>query len=234
MRLNSPTWWSVRLDATRYYLASIFDTLLSSQGSDAHQRLAQRARRRGWYPCCPPCGEATVLTYPRPCLGVKSVIRSGERPDRIALGSLRGAHSSTLRRRLQLGVSRPPRWSGVPVWEWDQLAGPACLGLGGDPSAWRPFLPLGLTSRTLDDVPRRTQIGSPAGASRQRRYSETPCQTAGFVSIARSDCEAGALSRHPRGARRPAPCAHDGARPPARAARRRPRAPGPGRSPSPR
>jgi hypothetical protein len=29
------------LDATRYYLASIFDTLLSSQGSDAHQRSAQ-------------------------------------------------------------------------------------------------------------------------------------------------------------------------------------------------
>jgi len=77
VRLHSPAWWPVRLDATRYYLASIFDTLLSSQGSDAHQRFAHRARRRGWYPCCPPCGEATVLTYPRPCLGVKSVIRSG-------------------------------------------------------------------------------------------------------------------------------------------------------------
>ncbi len=177
---KSPAWWPVRLDATRYYLASIFDTLLSSQGSDAHQRFAHRARRRGWYPCCSPCGGATVLTYPRPCLGVKSVIRSEERPDRIALGSLRGAHSSTLGRRLQLGVSRPPKWSEVPVWEWDQLAGPACLGLGGDPSAWRPFLPLGLTSRTLDDVRRRTQIGSSAGCPCTPGNDETRCHTAGF------------------------------------------------------
>jgi len=129
VRLHSPAWWPVRLDATRYYLASIFDTLLSSQGSDAHQRFAHRARRRGWYPCCSPCGGATVLTYPRPCLGVKSAIRSLSGRTMIALGSLRGAHSSTLGRRLQLGLRghRGGRGSlsgsGIssrdrPAWGW--------------------------------------------------------------------------------------------------------------------
>lgn len=212
-------------------MASIFDTLLSSQGSDAHQRFAQRARRRGWYPCCPPCGEATVLTYPRPCLGVKSVIRSESGRTVIALGSLRGAHSSTLGRRLQLGLRGHRGGSGSLSGSGSQLAGPACLGLGGDPSAWRPFLPLGLTSRTLDDVRRRTQIGSPAGGSCTLRNDQTRCCTAGLGSAARGRRTAGGFSRHPRGARRPAPCARDGARPPARAARRRPRSPAPGRSP---
>jgi len=181
VRLHSPAWWPVRLDATRYYLASIFDTLLSSQGSDAHQRFAHRARRRGWYPCCSPCGGATVLTYPRPCLGVKSVIRSGSGRIVIALGSLRGAHSSTRGRRLQLGLRGHRGGCGSLSGSGSQLAGPACLGLGGDPSAWRPFLPLGLTSRTLDDVRRRTQIGSPAGGPCTPLDDETRCHTAGFV-----------------------------------------------------
>ena len=115
-------------DATRYYLASIFDTLLSSQGSDAHQRLAHRARRRGWYPCRSPWRD-NCSNLPASLLGRQIRDPLCKRPDKIALGSLRGAHSSTLGRRLQLGLRghRSGRGSlsgsGIssrdrPAWGW--------------------------------------------------------------------------------------------------------------------
>ena len=133
VRLHSPAWWPVRLDATRYYLASIFDTLLSSQGSDAHQRFAHRARRRGWYPCCSPCGGATVLTYPRPCLGVKSVIRcvsgrTGSRLDLCGAPTLApwGAGSNSV--SVATGVALGP---GLGV---GSARGTGLLGAG-----WRPI-----------------------------------------------------------------------------------------------
>ena len=125
--------WPVRLDATRYYLASIFDTLLSSQGSDAHQRFAHRARRRGWYPCCSPCGGATVLTYPRPCLGVKSVIRcvsgrTGSRLDLCGAPTLApwGAGSNSVSVATEVVV--------VPCLGVGSARGTGLLGAG-----WRPI-----------------------------------------------------------------------------------------------
>jgi hypothetical protein len=81
VRLDLPAWWPVRLDATRYYLASIFDTLLSSQGSDAHQRFAHRARRRGWYPLLLPCG-GNCSNLPASLLGRQIRDPLTERPDR--------------------------------------------------------------------------------------------------------------------------------------------------------
>ena len=129
VRLHSPAWWPVRLEATRYYLASIFGTLLSSQGSDAHQRFAHRARRRGWYPCRSAWQRSNCSNLPASLLGRQIRDPLCKRPDKIALGSLRGAHSSTLGRRLQLGLrghrSGPGSLSGSgissrdrPAWGW--------------------------------------------------------------------------------------------------------------------
>ena len=218
-------------DATRYYLASIFDTLLSSQGSDAHQRPAHRARRRGWYPCRSPWRD-NCSNLPASLLGRQIRDPLWERPDRSRL-DLCGAPTLAPRGgQLQLVLRGHRGGRAGPCRVWDQLAGPACLGLGGDPSAWRPFLPLGLTSRTLDDVRRRIQIGTGPGASRTSRGGESPCRTAILVRAqARCDLEE-AISRAPAGGRRPAPCGRAGARRPARAARRRRRSPVRRRSPS--
>jgi hypothetical protein len=107
-------------------LASIFDTLLSSQGSDAHRRLAHASASSGLVVrVAPACGGATVLTYPRPCLGVKSTAAQ-ERPDRSRL-DLGGTHTlAPSRLPAPHPVSAPLAWpcsgSGVGVHPGDRPA----------------------------------------------------------------------------------------------------------------
>ena len=83
-------------------LASIFGTLLSSQGSDAHRVPVQRTRRRGNPSNLPAC-----------FLGVKPVTRSQSGRVRAHLALDGRTHSSRLRGLLRRGC---------------QLAGPACFG----------------------------------------------------------------------------------------------------------
>ena len=122
-----PGGW-LRLDATRYYLASIFDTLLSSQGSDAHQRFAHRARRRGWYPCCPPW-RGNCSNLPASLLGRQIRDPLWERPDRSRLdlcgaptlapwgagsNSVSRGHRSGRKSLSGSGISSRDR----PAWGW--------------------------------------------------------------------------------------------------------------------
>ena len=120
-------------DATRYYLASIFDTLLSSQGSDAHQRLAHRARRRGWYPCRPPWRD-NCSNLPASMLGRQIRDPLWERSNLITLGSLRGAHTSTSRWPAPTRSPCPPRWSDGSLSGVGSARGTGLLGAG-----WRPI-----------------------------------------------------------------------------------------------
>ena len=136
-------------------LASIFGTLLSSQGSDAHRVPVQRTRRRGNPSNLPAC-----------FVSVKSVTRltrwsfGGRIRARMALGG------RTTLPGFRTGSDRP--WtppgcgSDGPTSEargGHQRPGPACFG--GDATASTPVVsvpPWRADSQTVDAGPWRTQI----------------------------------------------------------------------------
>lgn len=98
--------------------------------------------------------------------------RSMERPDQIALGSLRCYHCSR-----QAADSRPPsralrERAGLPAavrWVSSRDRPASCGAFASPP--WRPFLPVGLTSRTLDEPPPKTQIRSSPASGRALRWA---------------------------------------------------------------
>src|SRR5690606_6900892 len=120
-------------------LASIFDTLLSSQGSDAHLRRAIQARLRG-----------NRSTVPASLLGVKFLRSSSDRRLRRAW-LLADVHCTRPRGVLLRGVC--PGTGLLGVWS----------ALSRSCTAWCPFLPVGLTKKTLDRARGGRQIGMHPG-----------------------------------------------------------------------
>ena len=140
-------------------LASIFGTLLSSQGSDAHRVPVQWTRRRGNPSNLPAC-----------FMGVKSVTRSqsGRIRARLALGGR--THSSRLPDRLRTTDQVDPggrsdrRESDCSrgISSWDRPA-------SGDAVRVHPVVsvpPLRADSGTLDGRWRPAQIGRPRACRR--------------------------------------------------------------------
>jgi hypothetical protein len=119
-------------------LASIFGTLLSSQGSDALRVLIRWTRRRGNPSNLPAC-----------FMGVKSVTRSqsGRIRARLALGGR--THSSRLPGRLRTASRANPAGGGTVARA--TVRGVSARGTGllretlCASTPWCPFLPCGLT-----------------------------------------------------------------------------------------
>jgi hypothetical protein len=110
-----PGRWPGRAPPRDEVLASIFDTLLSSQGSDAHQHLTSRSG-----------SGATLQSYSHRILGVKSRRSLSEAVDRARLALREVSHCTSL-----FDPPRPPcrgpRRAGEPAafrWglPWDRPA----------------------------------------------------------------------------------------------------------------
>ena len=95
-------------------LASIFDTLLSSQGSDAHHLLTFR-----------PASGATLQSYSLRYLGVKSRRSLSEAVDRARLALREVVHCSSLSTRLE-----PPWRADLGALADQLLFGGVCPGTG--------------------------------------------------------------------------------------------------------
>jgi hypothetical protein len=190
-------------------LASIFGTLLSSQGSDAHRVPVQRTRRRGNPSNLPAC-----------FMGVKSVTRSqsGRIRARLALGGR--TYSSRLPVRLRTTDRVVPagdrtvagRLFEGGVSSWDRPASGDALGV-------RPVVsvpPLRADWETVDGPRRRAQIAG-APACRQGLRGPTPLPAKAFptprVALRPGTCGPGAAAPRGRGGSRRDPAPARGRRP---------------------
>jgi hypothetical protein len=119
-------------------LASIFDTLLSSQRSDAHR-------------------SPTEVVDPGLPFGV-SRPPFPDRPNHSKLPARPHPGQIRIRREAEWFPVSEPGSTARPCTEVPDhrdggvnSAGPACLVRDVHPTAWRPLLPHGLTSRTLNE-----------------------------------------------------------------------------------
>ena len=131
-------------------LASIFDTLLSSQGSDAHRSVCTLVRlaRGSW-----------VKPYRIQSWAISVIFLVRKPVTRAWLSCGVFPTVPGLSDRLQLALSpsavlrRRPSWWLISSRDRPTWCNPARA------AAWCPFLPLGLTSRTVEHLRRRNQIG---------------------------------------------------------------------------
>ena len=155
-------------------MASIFDTLLSSQESDTHHQPTISASFRG-----------NPSNLPASSLGVKPANRPSGRPSRTRLVSA-AMLSEAYRINRSASAAPDARSSRAPQRGDPERDRTNRTGLDhdGQPrdrptsltmtrSRWRPFLPVGLTKRTLTRPSGETQI-RPQGIGRHHKKRRIP------------------------------------------------------------